>query len=216
MKASAKIGLLSLGLLGFCSSRAHAQLVVTAPVLEVQSGFQTVLQSTMKGLSSAANVLVDKGVQEQTLTQIFSEKNMLMAKNWYDGLESISSAVRNYRRVQNIFTKQTLIISQYANAIMVLRSSPYIKSQDLADMTTIYGKMMAESTNTISDLQTIVSPAMLKMTDAERMKFIDGLDAKITEQAALVNYFTERNLMIARTAKQNAQDVLALKAFINK
>jgi hypothetical protein len=216
MKASAKIGLLSLGLLGFCTSRANAQLVVTAPVLEVQSGFQTVLQSTMKGLSSAANVLVDKGVQEQTLTQMFSEKNMLMAKNWYDGLESISSAVRNYRRVQNIFTKQTGIISQYANAIMVLRSSPYIKPQDLADMTTIYGKMMAESTNTISDLQTIVSPAMLKMTDAERMKFIDGLDAKITEQAALVNYFTERNLMIARTAKQNAQDVSALKAFINK
>lgn len=216
MKATLKISLLSLGLLGFSASRASAQLVVTAPVLEVQSGFQTVLQSTMKGLSSAANVLVDKGVQEQTLTQMFSEKNMLMAKNWYDGLESVSAAVRNYRRVQNIFTKQTLIISQYANAIMVLRQSPYIKPQDLADMTTLYGRMMAESTNTISDLQTIVSPAMLKMTDAERMKFIDGLDAKITEQAALVNYFTERNLMVARTAKQNAQDVSALKAFINK
>jgi hypothetical protein len=216
MKASAKIGLLSLGLLGLCTSRANAQLVVTAPVLEVQSSFQTVLQSTMKGLSSAANVLVDKGVQEQTLTQIFSEKNMLMAKNWYDGLESISSAVRNYRRVQNIFTKQSGIIMQYSNAIMVLRSSPYIKPQDLADMTTIYGKMMAESSNTISDLQTIVSPAMLKMTDAERMKFIDELDAKITDQAALVNYFTERNLMIARTAKQSAQDVSALKAFVNK
>lgn len=216
MKASAKISLLSLGLLAFCSTRANAQLVVTAPVLEVQSGFQTVLQSTMKGLSSAANVLVDKGVQEQTLTQIFSEKNMTMAKTWYDGLESISSAVRNYRRVQNIFTKQTLIISQYANAIMILRQSPYITPQQLADMTTIYGKMMAESTNTISDLQTIVSPAMLKMTDAERMKFIDQLDAKITEQAGLVNYYTERNLMLARTAKQNAQDVLALKAFINK
>lgn len=216
MKANAKIGLLSLGLLAFCTSKANAQLVVTAPVLEVQSGFQSALQSTMKGLSSAANVLVDKGVQEQTLTQMFSEKNMLMAKNWYEGLESISSAVRNYRRVQSIFTKQTQIISQYANAIMVLRSSKYVTPQQLADMTTMYGKMMAESTNTISDLQTIVSPAMLKMTDAERMKFIDQLDAKITDQAGLVNYFTERNLMIARTARQTSQDVLALKAFINK
>jgi hypothetical protein len=216
MKANLKIGVLSLALVGLCSSRASAQLVVTAPVLEVQSGFQSILQSTMKGLSSAANVLVDKGVQEQALTQMFSEKNMLMAKNWYEGLESISSAVRNYRRVQNIFTKQTLIISQYANAINILRASPYISPQQLADMTTIYGKMMAESTNTISDLQTIVSPAMLKMTDAERMKFIDELDAKITDQAGLVNYFTERNLMLARTAQEQAQDVLSLKAFINK
>jgi hypothetical protein len=216
MKAYTKIGLLSLGLFGLSTARASAQLVVTAPVLEVQSSFQTVLQSTMKGLSSAANVLVDKGVQEQTLTQIFSEKNMLMAKNWYDGLQSVSSAVRGYRRVQNIFTKQAFIISEYSNAIMVLRQSKYITPQQLADMTAIYGKMMEESTNTISDLQIVVSPAMLKMTDAERMKFIDQLDAKITDQAGLLSYFTQRNLMIARTAKENAQDVMALKAFINK
>jgi hypothetical protein len=214
MKLTAKIGLLSLGLIGLSTARASAQLVVTAPVLEVQSGFQTVLQNTMKGLSSAANVLVDKGVQEQTLTQVFSEKNMVMAKTWYDGLESISSAVRNYRRVQNIFTKQSSIISQYSDVIMQLRQSPYISPQQLADMTTMYGKMMGESANTISDLQIIVSPAMLKMTDAERMKFIDQLDAKITDQANLVNYYTQRNLMQIRTAKQNAQDVMALKAFV--
>lgn len=209
-----KVGILSLALLGLTVSRASAQLVVTAPVLEVQSGVQTGLQSTMKVLSSAANKLVSAGVKEQELTKMFSEKNMLMAKSWYDGLLSVSSAVRDYRRVRNIFSKQTQIISRYSSAIEVLRQSPYISPSQLSSMTTVYGKMLLESSNTIADLQTIVSPAMLKMTDAERMKFIDQLDAKITDQSQLLNYFTDRNLMMVRTAKENANDVNALKSFM--
>ncbi len=74
--------LLTLGLLGLGVSRASAQLIVTAPVLEVQSGVQTGLQRSMKALSAAANKLVSDGVGEQQLTKMFSEKNMLMAKDW--------------------------------------------------------------------------------------------------------------------------------------
>jgi len=210
-----KIRVLSIALLGLSVSRASAQLVVTAPVLETQSGIQTGLQGTMKALSSAANKLVAAGVKEQELTKMFSEKNMLMAKTWYDGLLSISAAVRDYRRVRNIFQKQTQIISRYSSAIEVLRKSPYLTPAQLTGMTTVYGKMLLESSNTIADLQTIVSPAMLKMTDAERMRFIDKLDAKITDQSQLLNYFTDRNLMLVRTARENTNDVLALKAFMS-
>ena len=209
-----RVGILSLALLGLTISRASAQLVVTAPVLEVQGGVQTGLQSTMKVLSSAANKLMASGVKEQELTKMFSEKNMLMAKNWYDGLLSVSSAARDYRRVRNIFSKQTQIISRYSSAIEILRQSSYVTPTQLSSMTTVYGKMLLESSNTIADLQTIVSPAMLKMTDAERMKFIDQLDVKITDQSQLLNYFTDRNLMMVRTAKENANDLNALKSFM--
>ncbi|QIL78421.1 hypothetical protein [Hymenobacter sp. HDW8] len=211
-----KLGILSLALLGLSITRASAQLVVTAPVLEVQSGVQTGLQGTMKVLSRAANKLVAAGVKEQELTKMFSEKNMLMAQNWYDGLLSVSSAVRDYRRVKNIFEKQTQIIQQYSSAIEVLRQSPFIKPQQLADMTTMYGKMLLESSNTIGDLQTIVSPAMLKMTDAERMRFIDQLDKKITDQSGLVNYYTQRNLTMMRVAKEQAQDLESLRSLMSK
>ena len=168
----------------------------------------------MKVLSSAANKLMASGVKEQELTKMFSEKNMLMAKNWYDGLLSVSSAARDYRRVRNIFSKQTQIISRYSSAIEILRQSSYVTPTQLSSMTTVYGKMLLESSNTIADLQTIVSPAMLKMTDAERMKFIDQLDVKITDQSQLLNYFTDRNLMMVRTAKENANDLNALKSFM--
>jgi hypothetical protein len=209
-----KITLLSLAMLGLGINKASAQLVVTAPVLEVQSGVQTGLQNTMKGLSSAANVLVKAGVKEQELTKVFSEKNLQLAKTWYDGLLQVSSAVRSYRRVQSVFEKQGRIIQNYSTAIETLRQSPYVASEQLSAMTTIYTKILTESANTLSDLQTIVSPAMLKMTDADRMRFIDKLDAKITDQLGLINYFTQRNLVQMHLAEQKAQDAQALNALM--
>ncbi|AIZ65581.1 hypothetical protein PK28_18370 (plasmid) [Hymenobacter sp. DG25B] len=209
-----RITLLGLALLGLGITKASAQLVVTAPVLEVQSGVQTGLQNTMKGLSSAANVLVKAGVKEQELTKVFSEKNLQLAKTWYDGLLQVSAAVRGYRRVQSVFEKQGRIIQNYSTAIETLRQSPYVAPEQLSAMTTIYTKMLTESANTLSDLQTIVSPAMLKMTDADRMRFIDKLDVKITDQLGLINYFTQRNLVQMHLAEQKAQDAQALNALM--
>jgi hypothetical protein len=209
-----KVTILGLAVLALSIGKASAQLVVTAPVLEVQSGVQTGLQNTMKGLSSAANVLVKAGVKEQELTKVFSEKNMMLAKTWYDGLLQVSNAVRNYRRVQSVFEKQGRIIQTYSTAIETLRQSPFVKPEQLSLMTATYTKMLTESANTLSDLQTIVSPAMLKMTDAERMRFIDKLDTKISDQLGLIQYYTQRNMVQMNMAEQKAQDAQSLNALM--
>lgn len=207
-----KFTIMTLALLGLCMSRASAQLVVTAPVLEVQGAAQSGLQNTMKVLSNQANKLVSQGIGEQELTKVFSEKNMLLAKNWYDGLLQVSSAVRDYRKVRLIFQKQNAIITQYSQAVEVLRKSAFVRPEQLAAMTATYSKLLLESSNTISDLSTIVSPAMFKMTDAERMRFVDQLDAKITDQAKLVDYFTRRNFMMMQQQQQQAVDEQSLHA----
>jgi hypothetical protein len=207
---------LSVTLLSLCASQASAQAVVSAPVLEAQAGVQTVLQKAMKALSSAANKLVNQGVGEQKLTKMFSEQNMKMAKNWYDGLQQVSGAVRDYRRVRMIFFKQNQIITQYSQAVEVLRKSAFIRPEQLTAMTATYAKMLLESSHTIEDLATVTSPAMLKMTDAERMRFIDQLDKKITEQADLMDYFTRRNMMMMHHQQQQSVDEQALSALIGK
>ncbi|WP_400194228.1 hypothetical protein [Hymenobacter sp. B81] len=208
------VTLLSLVFVALSAGQARAQLVVTAPVLEVQSGVQTGLQNTMKGLSSAANVLVRTGVKEQELTKVFSEKNLQLAKTWYDGLLQVSNAVRTYRRVQSVFEKQGRIIQTYSTAIETLRQSRYVQPQQLATMTTVYTRMLTDSNNTLEDLRTIVSPAMLKMTDAERMRFIDKLDGKMSDQLGLITYYTQRNLAQMHMAEQKARDAEALNALM--
>lgn len=190
---------------------AHAQAVVSAPILEGTNFIQTGLQATLKALNTKANALANDGVVEQVLTKGFTEKNMLLAKDWYDGLLAISNTIKSYRRVQHIFERQTAIITIYSNYIGKFKTDPNLSAAQVAGMVRGYTLLIQESGTYLDDLSAIVSPAKSKMTDAERMELIDVLDDKVTHQYDLVNYFTRRNMAISAQQASAAQETATLK-----
>ena len=190
---------------------AHAQAVVSAPILEGTNFIQTGLQATLKALNAHANDLANDGVVEQVLTKGFTEKNMLLAKDWYDGLLAISNTIKTYRRVQHIFERQTAIITIYSNYIGKFKADPNLSPAQVAGMVRGYTVLIQESASYLDDLSAIVSPAKSKMTDAERMELIDTLDDKVTHQYDLVNYFTRRNMAISSQQGSAARESATLK-----
>jgi len=190
---------------------AHAQAVVSAPILEGTNFIQTGLQATLKALNTKANSLADDGVVEQVLTKGFTEKNMLLAKDWYDGLLAISHTIKTYRRVQHLFERQTAIITIYSNYIGQFKADPNLSPAQVGGIARGYTTLIQESASYLDDLSAIVSPAKSKMTDAERMELIDALDDKVTHQYELVSYFTRRNMAISTQQGQAAKDAQTLK-----
>jgi hypothetical protein len=190
---------------------AHAQAIVSAPLLEGTNFIQTGLQATLKALNTKANILANDGVVEQVLTKGFTEKNMLLAKDWYDGLLAISNTIKTYRRVQHIFERQTAIITIYSNYIGQFKADPNLSAAQVSGMVRGYTVLIQESASYLDDLSAIVSPAKSKMTDAERMELIDVLDDKVTHQYDLVSYFTRRNMAISQQQGQASKDAALLK-----
>ena len=190
---------------------AHAQAVVSAPILEGTNFIQTGLQATLKALNAHANDLANDGVVEQVLTKGFTEKNMLLAKDWYDGLLAISNTIKTYRRVQHIFERQTAIITIYSNYIGKFKADPNLEPAQVQGMVRGYTVLIQESAGYLDDLSAIVSPAKSKMTDAERMELIDVLDDKVTHQYDLVNYFPRRNMAISSQQASAARESATLK-----
>lgn len=190
---------------------AQAQAVVSAPILEGTNFIQTGLQATLKALNTKANLLANDGVVEQVLTKGFTEKNMLLAKYWYDGLLAISNTIKTYRRVQHIFERQTAIITIYSNYIGQFKADPNLTPAQVAGIVRGYTVLIQESGAYLDDLSAIVSPAKSKMTDAERMELIDALDDKVTHQYDLVNYFTRRSMALSTQQGQAARDATTLK-----
>lgn len=190
---------------------AQAQAVVSAPVLEGTNFIQTGLQATLKALNTTANKLVNNGVVEQVLTKGFTEKNMLLAKNWYDGLMQVSNTIKTYRRVQHIFERQTAIITIYSNYIGKFKKDPNLTPAQVQGMVRGYTVLIQESASYLDDLTAIVSPLKSKMTDAERMELIDALDDKVTHQYDLVSYFTRRNMAISLQQGKAQRDMQMIK-----
>ncbi|WP_324680838.1 hypothetical protein [Hymenobacter sp. GOD-10R] len=179
--------------------------------MEGTNFIQTGLQATLKALSTKANTLVNAGVVEQVLTKGFTEKNMLLAKSWYDGLMQVSNTIKQYRRVRHIFERQTAIITIYSNYIGKFKQDPNLSPEQVAGMVRGYTVLIQESASYLDDLTAIVSPLKSKMTDAERMELIDALDDKVTHQYDLVNYFTRRNMAMSFRQNQAAKDLATIK-----
>jgi hypothetical protein len=195
----------------FGAPDARAQAVVSAPILEGTNFIQTGLQATLKALNTKANALANDGVVEQVLTKGFTEKNMLLAKDWYDGLLAISNTIKTYRRVQHLFERQTAIITIYSNYIGKFKADPNLSLAQVNGVVRGYTVLIQESAGYLDDLSAIVSPAKSKMTDAERMELIDVLDDKVTHQYDLVSYFTRRNMAISTQQAQATRDAATLK-----
>lgn len=159
---------------------------------------QTGLQATMKGLEAKANVLIDKGVVEQTLTKTYSKQNMLLHKEWYEGLLKISEAVRTYRRVQHIFERQAAMIKIYSDYITRFTTDDNLNPQQRAAIGKAYAGLLREGAGMLDELKVLVNPAGAKMTDAERLELIDALDERITRHYDLLVYFTRRSQALSR------------------
>lgn len=167
---------------------------------------QTGLQATMKGLEAKANVLIDKGVVEQTLTKTYSQQNMLLHKEWYEGLLRISQAVRSYRRVQHIFERQAAMIKIYSDYITRFTTDKHLSPQQRAAIVRAYAGLLEEGAGMLAELKVVVNPVGAKMTDAERLELIDALDERVTHHYDLLVYFTRRSLALSRQQAVRAAD----------
>lgn len=209
MKTLVKI-ILPLLLLG--ATPAFAQYVISAPVAEgmsrqqvVHQGITDVQMGTAKGLAAQM-----KKVNNQ-ITGI-TDKTKVLHETWFNSLLAISSGVRSYRRVKEIYDAQTSMISQYSRILPKLRTQGLTSAQ-ISSATTVYGGILQENIGLISELVEVLSANRAKMTDPERLEFINNVADRMVAQQELMSFVTSKCTALAAQQRQVIVDrnsVLAL------
>lgn len=206
----APLQLLTLGL-ALTAGAAHAQLpaVISAPVAEGISrkqithqtitGVQMVLGKKLAGDMTAVSGQI-KGIIDQT---------QQLHDTWYSSLLQISSGVRNYRRVREIYDAQAGMIQQYAsmNAYLAKRG---LTSAQVGEAGKTYNALLAENIGLISDLVAVLSANRAKMTDPERLEFINNIADRMGSQQELFTYFTRKCEALGQQQQQQAVDAKSL------
>lgn len=212
MNASTKF--LALGL-AFLAGPAYAQLpaVISAPIAEKSSRKQIVHQGVSATLLGQGKVLANdmKVVSGQIKGVI--DKTQALHDQWYSSLLQISAGVRNYRRVREIYTHQGDMINQFSSVIPELRTKQLTPAQ-LTEATTVYQGILTENIALLGELAGILASSKAKMTDPERIEFIDNIADRITKQHNLMNYFSDKCRAIAQHQAQQVQDREAMNAFM--
>jgi hypothetical protein len=197
--------------LGMAARPVQAQLVISAPIAEGQAEKQAGHQGILTVLKDLGNTVVKKGNDTQAIIKSLEDQTVQMHDEWYSSLLKINSMVANYQQVKSIWNYQNRTMSLYTQNIGQLRANPYLTPTQVQGMVRGYTVLLAENVGLLDDLTTILTPGAAKMTDAQRLKFINKISDKVTHQYQLVAFFTKRNQAIVTEQSQAARDNITLK-----
>ncbi|SMB80955.1 hypothetical protein SAMN00120144_3621 [Hymenobacter roseosalivarius DSM 11622] len=205
------LALLLLSQLLLLPQLSRAQLIATLPIAEKQATKQATHQGFITTLRGIGNTIVKKGTSAQSVIKQLTDQTAAMHEEWYSSLLQINAVVRDYQRVQTIWSYQSRILDLYTQNMTQLRQNPYLTPAQVQSMVNGYTVLMSENVALLDDLTVILTPDAAKMTDAQRLKFINKLSDKVVHQYQLVSYFTARNQAIAAQQSEAARDAQLLK-----
>ena len=192
-------------LLGMSPIKAQpGAAAATAIAVKSQTVKQTIWHGIMKRLQTLGN-------QYSKSSASSGVENLSLQKKWFTSLEQISNAVRNYRKVKAIISRQVLIMNMYKEAFERFRKDRNFSVPELRAIAQSYSILIKESTGTLSDLKMILKPNVMKMTDSERLESIDRLDEEMKNHYALTRYFTQKTMAVSYVRSDEQAEMEAVK-----
>lgn len=185
--------------MGVCllfSGKANAQWVTFDPSNMAQSIINTsqnVLETSKTVSGMLDNFEETKKIYEQ-------------GKEYYDALKDINDLVKDARKVQQTILLIGDISDIYINSFQVMMSDDNFTIEELSAIAYGYTKLLEQSTEVIDELQEIISPTTLSMSDKERMEMIDNCYREVLDYRNLVQYFTNKNISVSYLRAQRAGD----------
>lgn len=140
-----------------------------------------------------------------------SEGNFNLHKTFLDALMEVSSAVRKYKKVSDIIETQITLVKEYKAAGNRFRSGGKFTVQELDYIGSVYDRLFNESTRNLEDLTTVVTAGKLRMSDDERIKEIDRIDAEMKDKLSFLRVFNGNNSVLALQRQKEQNDASAMK-----
>jgi hypothetical protein len=191
--------------------------VVQSLQVRAQSNEAQQLLLNVEKLAQLKNILTDmeKGYQiisnGYNAVRDISQGNFSIHQIFLNALITVSPEVKKYKRVAEILSDQKSIIKQYQRTYNALRAGNKISIAELSYVSSVYQKLLAESTNDLNDLATVITSSSLRMSDDERLQAIDQIYSDMNEKLQFVQMFNQQASLLAlqRDREQNQHKVLS-------
>lgn len=162
-----------------------------------------------QGIVNSSNEMVQTSSTAQTMLKSFQETQKIyqQGKSYYDKLRAVSNLVRSARKVQQCILLVGEISDLYVNNYQKLLSDPHFTVLELSAIASGYTRLLQEGTYVLRDLQDIVNPTDLSMTDKDRLDVVDKSYAELSRLRNLTSYFTRKNIGVALLRARKEDDM---------
>lgn len=197
-----KVILLCLCLLSMSRS-TYAQWVVTDP------------SNLAQGIVNSTKQIVEAAKNGQTMLQNFQQtvKIYEQGKRYYDALKSVNNLVRTARKVQQSILIVGEISDIYVEGYKRMVSDENFTPAELAAIAAGYARIIEESAGELKELQDIVNPTDLSLTDKDRIDVVQRVYDTLRRHRDLARYYTRKNISVSllrARARNDLDRVLSL------
>jgi len=168
-------------------SQAAKQLMLD---WEKLAGFRSILQDMYSGYQA-----MDTGYQ--AIIQV-EQATYLQQAGHIDSLMRISPAVNRDQDISLILLDQRRIIGEYMSTRGTLNHLERFSRAELGYLKEVYANLLSHCRVSLDELQLVLQPGQLSMTDAERLAGINRISREMADRLDFLKAFDERAILLAR------------------
>ena len=140
-----------------------------------------------------------------------SKGNFDLHATYLNGLLAISPAVRNYSKVADILLQQAALVKAYRSAYASFKASGSFSVTELSYMSDVYTNQVNQSLQNLDELSQILMAGKLRMSDAERIRVIDRIEASSSDKLYFVRQFNNQGVALSLQRSRDLNDTRTLK-----
>ena len=164
---------------------------------------------------NSSNQIVHTSTTSANMLNNFQEtmKIYKQGKQYYDALKAVKNLVRNARKVQQCILMVGEISNIYVTSYRRMLADENFSPQELAAIAVGYTKIIEESANSLRELQDIVNPTDLSLTDKDRLDVVDAVYVILRKHRNLARYYTRKYIsvsMLRARERGNSEQVIFL------
>ena len=187
-----------------CMGRStYAQWVVSDP------------SNLAQGIVNSTNEMVHTSSTAQSMLQNFQQTVKIYEQNkkYYDALRKVNKLVRDARKVQRCMLLVGEISDIYVDGYRRMVGDENFTPAELAAIAAGYARIIEESAGELKELQDIVNPTDMSLTDKDRIDVVQRVYGVLRRPRDMARYYTRKNISISllRAArKRDMEGVLSL------
>ena len=168
-----------------------------------------------QSIVNSSNQIVHTSTTSANMLNNFQEtmKIYKQGKQYYDALKAVKNLVRNARKVQQCILMVGEISDIYVTSYRRMLADENFSPQELAAIAVGYTKIIEESANSLRELQDIVNPTDLSLTDKDRLDVVDAVYVILRKHRNLARYYTRKYIsvsMLRARERGNSEQVMFL------
>lgn len=140
-----------------------------------------------------------------------SQGNFSLHKTFLDGLMTVSSTVKKYKRIADIISNQVMIVKGYKNAFGRFKHDGNFTPGEIKYLEKVYSNLFKQSLNDLDELTIIVTDSKLRMSDDERLEAIDRTYANVQDKLLFLRNFNNNTTILAVQRAREKNDAVTLK-----